>query len=117
MDDKKNILDELKKRQKPSVPEGFFESFSDGLMKRIEEDNVLDDVHSTTKPEVPEGFFDSFAANLMAKINEEKSLLDGLQKLLNQRFRKVSLRISLLRFLTKFSLTIPCRRNQPESSP
>ena len=35
MKEKKDILNNLKRSDKPSVPEGFFESFSDKLMSNL----------------------------------------------------------------------------------
>lgn len=65
MENKKNILDELNKREKPSVPNGFFENFSDELMAKIaEQESGLGDLKKTAKPEVPAGFFEGFTPDI-----------------------------------------------------
>jgi hypothetical protein len=61
----KNILNQLKKNNKPNVPEGFFNHFTDDLMSKIEsEKSILDAIKKTDKPKVPNSFFDNFAENL-----------------------------------------------------
>ena len=60
MKDENNILNQLKRREKPAVPVDFFDRFSDELMLRIEtESGILGQLKKAEKPTVPEGFFDT----------------------------------------------------------
>lgn len=71
MEDKFDILDALRKRPKPEVPEGFFDQFADSL--ELEKSFAEQDLFSKkSKPTVPEGFFDQFSAQLMDKIAEQE---------------------------------------------
>ncbi|MBD3638774.1 MAG: hypothetical protein HUJ25_15580 [Crocinitomicaceae bacterium] len=73
MKEKKNILDHLKKRQKPDVPKDFFENFSDDLMAKIEEEESgLKNFQKTTKPDVPAEFFENFAQNITQKVSNSE---------------------------------------------
>ncbi|MCB9222647.1 MAG: hypothetical protein H6582_00610 [Crocinitomicaceae bacterium] len=70
MENNKDILDGLKKSQKPEVPHGYFENFSDELMAKIaEKESGLDQFNKVSKPTVPDQFFENFSAELMAKID------------------------------------------------
>lgn len=68
MKEEKDILSNLKKTDQPSVPNGFFESFSDQLMSKIETDSLLESLPKTNKPAVPEGYFETFSDKLMEKL-------------------------------------------------
>ena len=75
MEENKNILDELKKRQKPQVPQGFFENFYEELMAKIaEKESGLDAFQKTTKPDVPTGFFENFAENITQQTSEQEPI-------------------------------------------
>ena len=70
MENKKDILNHLKKTSKPEVPQGFFENFSDDLMAKIsEQQGGLNEFHKTAQPSIPEGFFENFTDSLMDKLD------------------------------------------------
>lgn len=71
MKEEKDILNNLKRTEKPSVPAGFFDSFSDKLMSKIEEDSFLEILPRQNKPTVPEDFFESFSDKLIKEIKPE----------------------------------------------
>lgn len=91
MNKNQDILNQLKKRQKPELEAGFFELFLERLMVLVAGPNAgsktVDlSAEKRKKPTVPEGFFDDFSSNLMGKIEElereevnESSILDQLQ--------------------------------------
>ena len=73
MSENKNILDQLKKRKKPEVPEGFFTRFSENIIHLTNEENsFIEDLATSQKPDVPDGFFDSFPDKMLKKVKEEK---------------------------------------------
>ncbi|MFT4600470.1 MAG: hypothetical protein ACI857_000644 [Arenicella sp.] len=74
MDKKFDIFDSLKKTGKPSVPEGFFASFSDNLSAKIEDESIVVGINKSDKAEVPLGFFDNFSDQLMDKIHEQENI-------------------------------------------
>jgi hypothetical protein len=75
----KNILNQLKKNNRPNVPEEFFDHFSDDLMSKIEsEKSILDSIKKTDKPKVPNLFFDNFANNLPIE-NKKKGKIISLK--------------------------------------
>ena len=79
MENKKDILEGLKKAERPLVPDGFYNQFWIDLMQRIEQDSgVLVQLKKSEKPAVPEDFF----SNLTASIGPEDSpfTFDNLQK-------------------------------------
>tara|TARA_B100000809_G_C14792458_1_gene407157 strand:+ start:48 stop:566 length:519 start_codon:yes stop_codon:yes gene_type:complete len=71
MKEDKDILNNLKRTEKPSVPNGFFDSFSDQLMTNINDSTFLESLQKENKPEVPNGFFESFSNNLIKEIESE----------------------------------------------
>ena len=72
MKEEKDILNNLKRADKPSVPEGFFNSFSDKLISKIEEeDSFLENLPKRKSPEVPDGFFTSFSENILQELEPE----------------------------------------------
>jgi hypothetical protein len=72
MKENNDILDALKKRKKPEVPNGFFENFSDSLISNLSEKTEVEDLSKSDKVNVPEGFFENFSSNLMEKIEAEE---------------------------------------------
>jgi hypothetical protein len=72
MKEDKDILNNLKRTETPSVPNGFFDSFSDQLMTKIEGSTFLENLPKENKPEVPDGFFESFSDNLIKAIKPVK---------------------------------------------
>lgn len=81
MEEKFDILDQLVKRPKPQVPEGYFEQFPSAIVSKLNESEVSDAIQKeTTKPAVPEGFFENFSDELMAKITEQETGIDRLKK-------------------------------------
>lgn len=75
MENKRNILDGLRKSEKPLVPEGFYDQFWTDLMQRIQnESGILGQLKKSEKPSVPEDFFSKLTVSLDS-INEE-SILD-----------------------------------------
>ena len=94
MEEKKNILNDLHKHQKPEVPQGFFENFSDELMAKIaEQESGLNAFQKTTKPDVPAEFFETFAKNITTP--SEDGQQTGEQQPTEQvkRSRVISLRV------------------------
>lgn len=84
MEDKKDIFDEFGKRKKPSVPEGFFDSFSDKLMDKIsEEESPLASITKSDKPEVPVGFFENFADKVSTEIQKQESVEDKPSRIIS----------------------------------
>lgn len=80
MEENKNILDDLKKRQKPEVPKGFFDNFYDELMAKIaEEESGLVDFQKTTKPDVPAEFFSNFAQDITSQTGKEEPVKPAKQ--------------------------------------
>ena len=73
MEEKFDIFDSLKKTEKPTVPEGFFEKFSNNLPSMIEDDTDIQGLNKSEKNAVPTGFFDNFSDQLMDKINEQEN--------------------------------------------
>ena len=69
MKEEKDILNNLKRTDKQSVPEGFFDSFSDNLMSKINDDSFLELLPKNEKPEVPNGFFDSFSDEVIKSLD------------------------------------------------
>jgi len=67
----KNILNNLNRTEKPAVANRFFDSFSDGLIKKLEEETLLTSLSKNTKPEAPNDFFDKFADEIIAKIQSK----------------------------------------------
>jgi len=65
-------LDDWNKRAKPSVPNDFFNSFSDKLMSKIEADSFLESLPKNEKPTIPDGFFENFGDNLIKDIKPVK---------------------------------------------
>jgi hypothetical protein len=79
VENKKDILEGLKKAQRPVVPDGFFNQFWIDLMQRIEQESgVLGQLKKAEKPAIPEDFF----SNLTASFSPEDSpfTLENLQK-------------------------------------
>jgi hypothetical protein len=77
MEEKFDIFDSLKKTEKPTVPEGFFTSFSDKLSAKIGDIANVDGINKSQKAEVPAGFFDNFSDQLMEKINEQETTTEA----------------------------------------
>ena len=72
MKENKDILNQLNKADKPTVPSGFFDTFSDDLMSKInKDDSFLEDLPKTNKPQVPQGFFDDFSESITQHIEEK----------------------------------------------
>ncbi len=74
MEEKKNILDHLKKTSRPDVPKDFFENFSSNIMDKIEEDSesgLLDDLKKTGQPEIPKDFFSKFPDEVLNKVQQD----------------------------------------------
>lgn len=73
MEEKYNILDQLKRTAKPEVPEGFFERSPSKILGQIE--GLSDDIQiqKRKQAEVPADFFENFSGNLMEKIKSEES--------------------------------------------
>jgi hypothetical protein len=86
MEEKYEILNGLKKRAKPSVDAGFFESFLAKVLALISKDISSDTselgLAKTKKPNVPDGFFENFSDKFMQKIHaeeeEERTILEQL---------------------------------------
>jgi len=79
VENKKDILNGLRKSQRPTVPDGFYDQFWSDLLKRIQDESgILGQLKKTEKPAVPENFF----ANLTSSIAAEEPILsvDELQK-------------------------------------
>ncbi len=79
MENKKDILNGLRKSQRPTVPDGFYDQFWSDLMERIQnESGILGQLKKTEKPAIPEDFF----ANLTSSITAEEPTfsVDELQK-------------------------------------
>lgn len=72
MKEDKNILNNLKRTKKSSVPNGFFDSFADDLFSEIEGEYLLESLPKNTKPKVPQGFFDDFSTEITAKVQPKK---------------------------------------------
>lgn len=72
MEEKFNILDQLKKTAKPSVPEGYFENFYSKLELEGDFNESAIGLNKKDKPEVPSDFFANFSADLMDKIKEQE---------------------------------------------
>lgn len=75
MEEQNNIPDWVRKTDKPSVPDGFFETFIKRLLKVIaasETENSTEFGAKMSKPSVPDGFFETFSDKLMAKIQSEE---------------------------------------------
>ena len=73
MEEKFNILDNLKKSEKPQLPTNYFEQFSEQLMDKLDVETIESNLSKANAPEVPDGFFDSFADELMDKIKAEET--------------------------------------------
>ena len=72
MEEKFNILDNLKKTAKPSVPAGYYENFYSKLDLADDMNESAIGLNKKVKPEVPSDFFANFSTNLMDKIKEEE---------------------------------------------
>lgn len=73
MEEKYNILDNLKKSAKPEIPEGFFDNFHSKMSGLIEGETSDIQFQKSSKPEVPKDFFANFSADLMNKIETEET--------------------------------------------
>jgi len=72
MTTKKDILSQLKKREKPEVPNGFFKGFSDQVIDELSvKSQVLDKLEKAEKPKLDKTFFDNFGDQVMSKIGTE----------------------------------------------
>lgn len=84
MKKEKEILNNLKRTERPSVPEGFFGSFSDKLMTKIDNDSFLETLPKHNKPKVPKDFFESFSDKLIKEI-ESKNKVVKKTKIISMR--------------------------------
>ncbi len=79
MENKKDILNGLKKSQRPTVPDGFYDQFWSDLMERIQnESGILGQLKKTEKPGVPQDFFANLTSSIVAE--EPTFVVDELQK-------------------------------------
>ncbi len=78
MKEEKDIFDQFKRRKKPSLPKGFFDSFFDNLMEEIAlSSNILDQLKKSDKPKLPDDYFVDFLPEI--EIDEQETLI-GLTK-------------------------------------
>ncbi len=69
MKEENNILNQINKRKQPKVPNGFFDSFADELMSKIDtEQSVLNSIKKREQPKVPELYFEDLTDKL--KLND-----------------------------------------------
>lgn len=74
MTENNDILNNFKKREKPSLDKDYFSNFQNELMTSIEEDSILDQLDKREKSIVPDGYFENFAdsINLDSKLRKGK---------------------------------------------
>ena len=88
MEEKKDILNQLKKSAKPELNADFFDQFPSKMMSLISDDSEANkedlELKKTNKPEVPTGFFDQFSDKLMQKIQEEETEKEVSSPILDQ---------------------------------
>ncbi len=68
MEEKNEILNLLKLREKPTVPENFFSEFEEKLLRKINSTPfTLEQLRKNKKPFLQEGYFDTFEPELENK--------------------------------------------------
>jgi hypothetical protein len=80
MEDQFDILDSLKKRKKPELPLGFFDTTTSNIMDKIDSDIKTVSLNKNKSAIVPEGFFENFSANLMDQIKSDPRLKAEVEK-------------------------------------
>jgi hypothetical protein len=112
MEDKKDILKNLKKLEKPSVPSSFFETFSDDLMAKISEnESGLNILQKTVKPELSESFLDGFAKGISEKVTSNETQLEE-RAVPVLRLKLVGFVSAIAACLSVMYLVIPAENNQ-----
>lgn len=67
-----NILDQLKKTERPSVPDGYFNKFASSLKLDEDETSFIEALPKSKKPELSADFFDNFAKDIVTKLDTPK---------------------------------------------
>ena len=72
MDTNKDILNQLKRTDKPTAPENFFTDFSSNISSKIDDESFLESLAKTNQPKVPNQFFENFSNKIVKQIDEPK---------------------------------------------
>jgi len=72
MDTNKDILNQLKRTDKPTVSDNFFAEFSANISSKIDDKYFLESLPKTNQPKVPNQFFENFSNKIVKQIDEPK---------------------------------------------
>ena len=79
MKEEQDILNQLKKRKKPEVSEGFFDNFYAELSAKIaEEESGLSKLKKSAKPELDADYFKDFSASISQQAEPNTSSNKGI---------------------------------------
>lgn len=67
-----NILNQLKKAERPSVPNGYFDNFASSLKLDGDETSFLEALPKSEKPKLSTDFFDNFSTDIITKLDTSK---------------------------------------------
>jgi len=66
------ILNELRKTERPSVPNGYFDNFASSLKLDEADASFLEALSKNEKPEVLTDFFETFSTDILTKLDSPK---------------------------------------------
>ena len=72
MSKENEILNQLKKAERPSVPNGYFDEFASNLKLDADDTSFLEALPKSKKPDVPEEFFTEFTNKLAPQLDHPK---------------------------------------------
>lgn len=67
-----NILNKLKKTERPSVPSDYFDNFASSLDLKEDETSFLEALPKTKRPKIPAEFLENFSGDLLTKLDKPK---------------------------------------------
>ena len=72
MSKENNILNQLKRTDRPSVPNGYFDDFASSLKLDEVSTSFLETVPKNEKPEVSTEFFETFSTDILTQLDPQK---------------------------------------------
>jgi len=66
------ILNELRKTERPSVPNGYFDNFASNLKLDEIDTSFLEALPKKEKPEIPTDFFETFSTDILINLDSPK---------------------------------------------
>jgi hypothetical protein len=100
-----NILDQLKKTERPSVPNGYFDNFASSLKLDEEETSFLEALPKSEKPKLSTDFFDNFSTDIITKLDKPKKGKVISLKQIVMTIASVAAIVSVVFLMTKTSNT------------